>query len=451
MATGGIVVNVMDVGQGQGTFVEVYNTGSVLTNTLLFDLGSAKSSRAAGDPSIAYIVSKVSSMAVPKIDYLSLSHKDRDHVNLVMRLIDAISEKIKPKKLKIGKVRFGGAKGWYKDPLMEKLEEFCKDVDSLSLRQTGFTPPKTWKSIWDENDVYVYVVLANVPTDVIAMDMDDMDDRPDSELANSVSIVSLVYWNGNEFFINGDATFVTIQESNKVLKAAVFNTKMVTLPHHGSRRTTFGLSESLEDASKESTEIVKTFAKKVNAKTVTASAEDFGNYKHPSYDVITLFNEYADQKKIWYFDPNLADNDRHYLTAYLDTPMTRSKKVTISPAYSSFETTMNVYSTQYCSPKHRGDYLAPPTNPVDAGTAFKKPPPIFSVGIQWVYTATSAGVTLTAKENRAATAFNIEEVARELGPPVKWVKKISPDDNGTPVKTAVPAKSAVLRSLKTFR
>jgi hypothetical protein len=456
MATGSIVVNVLDVGQGQGTFVEIYSTGGTLTNTLLFDLGSAKGSTTAGLPSINYIADKVALMATPKIDYMSLSHKDRDHVNLLVKLITAINLKIAPKELEIGMVRYGGVKEWYSNNLIKELEKICPDVDSLSLRHTCYKPPSTWTPIWLKNDVYVYILLANIPTDDVDVGaMDELgDDKPDSELANSVSIISSIWWNNNQFFINGDATFVTFQESNKIFKLVpnFQEPKMVTLPHHGSRKTTFGLSSSTEDASKEATAVVETFAKKISAKTVTSSAEIFGSYHHPSYDVMTSFNKFADQVTNWYSDPNL-DKNRHYVTAYLDNTMTNSKKATLSGVYSSFETTMNVYSTLYCVPDYVGGYLAPPTNPVGSGTKFKKPQPVFSLGVQWGYTVNSAGkVTLAPKTNRAATLFNVAEVLRALGPPGKWVKNISPDDNGgTPVKAAIPAKSPVLRGLKSFR
>ncbi len=465
MATGWMVVNVMDVGQGQGTFVEVYNTAAtpVLTNTLLFDLGSAKSSVAAGGPSIEYIAKQVASMAVPKIDYMSLSHKDKDHINLIVKLVDAINLKIKPpkKKLTIGHVRYGGMKEWYPDNLVIKLQSICTDVKPLSLLQNCYEkgPPAKWTPIWLENDVHVYVILANALTaNVDAMDMSDLDSRkPDSELANSVSIISSIFWNSNQFFINGDATFVTFQESNKIYKLVPnFNApKMVTLPHHGSRKTTFGLSSSTEDAGEESTEVVETFAKKISARTVTASAEKYGDYHHPSYDVMLTFNKFADQETVWYYDPNLANKNRHYAFAYLDTPLVNDKKTVVSGAYGSFETTMNVYSTFYRFPEYTGDFLAPPRKPKDPvgpGTTFPKPAPIFPLGVQWVYTVNSAGqVKLTPKTNRSATLFNVEEAMKDLGLTRKWVKAL-PAGSGIPVKAAIPAKNpAVLRGLKSFR
>ena len=411
MATAGIIVNALDVGQGQGTFVEVYNGSGQLTNTLLFDLGSAKSSKTAGGASIKYITDKVATMSVPKIDYLSLSHKDRDHVNLLTKLITAINTAISPKILAIGKVRYGGARAWYSDDLITKLEAICPDVNSLNLAHTSFTPPNTWDPIWVGNDVYVYILIANIPTDSTITSWSDINvkDKPDSELANSVSIICSVWWNNNQFIINGDATFVTFQEFNKIFKdiPVFYAPKMVTLPHHGSRKSTFGLSLSTETASTESTAVVNAFAQRIGGNTVTASAEIFGNYHHPSYDVISVFNQYTASTP-WYSDPKL-DTGRHYLTAYLDTTFRDSSGKTLSDNYVSFETSMNVYSTLYRSPAHFGGFLAPPIDPVAAGTVWPSTGvPVFPLGVQWTYTVDASGsITLTQGANRDAVAGEV--------------------------------------------
>lgn len=408
MATERVIVSALDVGQGQGTFVEVYDGSAQLTNTLLFDLGSSKSSTTAGGPSIEYIAVKIATMSVPKIDYLSLSHKDRDHVNLLTKLITAINVKISPKKVSIGKVRYGGAKAWYSGDLIKELEAICSDVGSLNIAHTSYShKDKTWDPIWVENDVYVYILIANIPTDSTITSWSDLNvkNKPDSELANSVSIICSVWWNNNQFIINGDATFVTFQEFNKVFKdiPVFYAPKMVTLPHHGSRKSTFGLSVSTNTASAESTAVVNAFARKIGGNTVTASAEVFGNYHHPSYDVISVFNQYAEVAP-WYSDPEL-DAGRHYLTAYLDRTFKDIAGKTLSDRYVSFETSINVYSTLYRSPAHVGHFLAPPIDPVLAGSVWLTGVPVFPLGVQWTYTVDASGdITLTQGVNRDAVA-----------------------------------------------
>jgi hypothetical protein len=451
MATTKMTVNVMDVGQGQGTFVEVYD-GGVLTNTLLFDLGSAKSSVTAGGSTINYITDKIKSMAVPKIDYMSLSHKDKDHVNLVMKLITAIDAAITPKKLVIGKVRYGGSKAWYSNDLITQLGNHCKDIDSLGLKYSCYTAPSTWDPIWNVNDVFVYIFLANVPSDETATTMMDLGDDPDSELANCVSIISSVWWNGNQFFINGDATFVTFQEFNTVYASvpSFNNPQMVTLPHHGSRKTTLGLSSSTDKASAPSTAVVNQFAKRIGAKTVTGSAETYGNYHHPSYDIITLFNQYA-EKGAWWSDPGL-DPGRHYLSAYLDQTFTDVAGGTLIGTYKSFETEINVYTTLYCEPRRVGLYLAPPINPIGNGTAFPVPQPIFAIGMQWVFTVDSARkTTLTAIGNRDAPLIKTTMVEVQEPTNIKVrTRKFAPSDAFS-VKPPISLKHAALKSLKSYR
>lgn len=463
MATNGVNVSVLDVGQGQGTFVEVYDASDNLTNTLLFDLGSAKSSRTAGSSSIDYIATKIASMAIPKIDYLSLSHKDRDHVNLLKRLIDAIHTKIAPNKLQIGKVRYGGAREWYSGDLIKVLEGVSSDVSSLNLRHTCYIkgPPEKWEAIWNENDVYVYIMLANIPTDSTLKDWSQVNviGKPDSELANSVSIISTVRWNNTQFFINGDATFVTFEESNKIFSfLTTFDyVKMVTLPHHGSRRTTFGLSSSTYDATTAATAVVDTFAKKINAKTVTVSAEIFGTYHHPSYDVMGLFTKYTDSTP-WFKDPNLAGN-RHYITAYLDVTTKDSKGVSLSGEYSSFESPTNVYTTLYAVPGYIHGYSIPPPNPVGPGTKWlstvKKP--VFPIGVQWTYTINANGViTLTSPANRQPSVMalkndTVTDTQAMVEVPTEETQILSRNNTIAKVRPAIGANGKILKHLKVFR
>ncbi|MFZ2407685.1 MAG: hypothetical protein WAW41_21340, partial [Methylobacter sp.] len=87
MATGLVNITVLDVGQGMGTFVEIYDTSGALISTLLFDLGSLNNKVSAGGPSVQYLVDKLKSMADPTIELLVLSHKDGDHVNLIEDLL----------------------------------------------------------------------------------------------------------------------------------------------------------------------------------------------------------------------------------------------------------------------------------------------------------------------------------------------------------------------------
>ena len=456
MATDKVVVNVMDVGQGQGNFVEVYD-GTTLTNTLLFDLGSAKASRTAGTESINYIAGKVASMTHPMIDFISLSHKDRDHRNLVTRLIDAIEDLVGTDTgaFSIGEVRFGGNREWYPDRLFKRLEKYCLNVLNLPLRHTGYNKlTSQWTAIWSENDVSVYIALANVPTEGVTTLSTTSNPkkrrRVDSELANCVSILSNIKWNQNEFLINGDATFTTFQEFNKTFKNGDFPyTKMVTLPHHGSRKTTFGLSSSTATALGPSVTTVTNFAKRISGKTVTASAEIYGRYHHPSYDVMTYFNRFADSTttRVWYYDPSLANNNRHYLTAYLDTSFTDSHTNKIGGVYSSFETTMNVFSTLYRVPDNAGNYLAPPTSPVGAGTTFPTPMPYFPYGVQWVYTVLSTGITLTRTTNRTLTA-GTKEAKRTVAEDLPYARPLTKQERVFNTKPPVNTRNPRLTRLK---
>ena len=111
-----IAVTMLDVGQGSGTFVEIY-TGTKITATALLDLGSERAKDEAGGPSVDYLVKQLTSMTKPRIDFFSLSHSDSDHINLVQDLLaffDPPGTK-KPKKpiLEIGSVIYGGPRVLY--------------------------------------------------------------------------------------------------------------------------------------------------------------------------------------------------------------------------------------------------------------------------------------------------------------------------------------------------
>ena len=423
MATGNVIITVLDVGQGQGTFVEIYDTNNNLTNTLLFDLGSAKGSWTAGESSIDYVAAKIATMSTPKIDYMSLSHKDRDHVNLLDRLICSIKNKINPKVLVIGKIRYGGAKEWYSNNLIGKLATYCNDIQPLKLRHSAYNNSNSsWEAIWAENDVYVYIILANIPTDSNHTDWSKIKvtTKVDSELANSVSIISSVYYANSQFFICGDATFVTFQEFNKLYSSlTTFDyVKMVTMPHHGSRKTTLGLSYSSEEAEQNSIKVVETFAQKIGAKTITASAEIFGKYHHPSLDIMLCFAGYADSA-IWYYDPGLDGNNRHYITAFIDITLKNSAGNKLDGRYSSFETEMNVYSTLYNDPGHiDSSYLCPPCPTVGAGTTWTPPNirPAFPNGVRWYYSVESNGNLTLSRETSRTSGLSIlsETISHDL-------------------------------------
>src|ERR1041384_5820492 len=106
MAVSKVVVNVVDVGQGQCTFVEIYDgAGTVPAQTLLFDCGSNKQSDQTQE-NLGYIAKKVGGMAVPAFDCVFFSHSDSDHINLMLNLLEMFPEDGKPA---VKQVRHGGA------------------------------------------------------------------------------------------------------------------------------------------------------------------------------------------------------------------------------------------------------------------------------------------------------------------------------------------------------
>lgn len=428
MATSKIVVNSLDVGQGCSTFVEVYEGLATLKTTILIDLGSSKSTKAARE-SIGYMYGILSAMGTPTIDLLVVSHKDRDHRNLLMELF----EKFTKGTLRINSIRYGGRRNWYSYKkrgssttvnLFDEIVAQCTvpfgGVCGFNIAATDYNSvDKEWYPfLWVNNDVAVSLVMVNAPIDTILETVGSSEssivDNPSGERVNAMSVVCSVYFDGRAFIASGDAEFPTFSAINTALSGVSLNyVDFMSLPHHGSRKTTFGLPKTDAPISGTNRTLVNTFAGIINAKTLVASADTM--FGHPSLEVIELFAAYADAT-IWYTDPVLGHN-RHVLTANIDVPAVYTDGTSV-PSSSwlfstrSFVSTLNVYSTLYYTYLNANiDYVwsSVTGKPVMApfnwnGLTWKQRSEI-PYGASWVYTKVKGvGTTLTRKDNRLFAA-----------------------------------------------
>jgi hypothetical protein len=307
MATGNVIVTVVDVGQGQCTFVEIYDDSlvPVLLHTLLFDCGTNKSSPSES-VNLDYIVDRVSGMALPTFDCIFFSHSDTDHTNLTRKLLLLFPPAKKPK---VKKVWYGGDVEHY--TVIEKkvlfniltylvLENYCLATDILSPDPdfSNYTSPNSWTGeLWKMGDgttnVQVYSIIANVlkavPEDPFAGGLPPDKKAKRAESANRVSIVCALYYAGASYVICGDATNKTMAEINKkfIGGTTVFNNnQMTTAPHHGSRTTGFAVSSSAA-ASVIAANTVTGFATLLKSQTITVSAYD--HHGHPSLELLNSF------------------------------------------------------------------------------------------------------------------------------------------------------------------
>lgn len=363
MAIGDIKINVIDVGQGQCTFVEIYDTGMVprLIHTLLFDCGSDKTSPATYT-NLNYVVNKALEKDPPGFDAIFFSHSDSDHISLayyvLQTIIDECQETIQPE---VGEVWYGGnynlyTKGKSKFNILKyiRYSHLCDDTDNIKGFNANYTSYDTGtknyaSTLWEtyNKELSVYALVANI----ISYEPDwsesilDFETRS-AESKNRVSLVSGLYFGGTSYMICGDATNGTMAACNWLLKdgtAVLDNNSMTTLPHHGSRTTGLAVSSG-KKASATSVATVQTFAANLKSKTITISA--FQKHSHPSLQLMNEFIPTITTPLIK--DSRLKEVNAHRVTANVDIVLTDSKSNTATRDKDyTFETLTNTFATNY--------------------------------------------------------------------------------------------------------
>lgn len=355
MATGVVNVTVVDVGQGQCTFVEIYDRSSKpkLIHTLLFDCGTDKDSTQTYK-NLDYIAKKALEKNVPGFDCIIFSHSDNDHISLAKYVLDKIWETTKPT---VDEVIYGGNYDKYEkkgENILEYIEDegFCDSDKIYSMNSNATNYVKTSKSYGDnlwhstDNSVYVYGIVANVLSD--DPDWDDNDatiQTKTAEAKNRVSIICGLYYANSSYVICGDATKKTMGAVNNLFSGgtAVFNQNlMTTLPHHGSRATAFGVP-STKGASAAAKLVVTTFSGILKSQTLTASS--FEKHSHPSLELMNCFIPTAAAPFLR--DPRLKEKNAHRIVANIDIKLTQPKGWSLLKSYYSFDTTTCTFGTRY--------------------------------------------------------------------------------------------------------
>lgn len=363
MATENVIVNVVDVGQGQCTFVEIYDDSAKLVHTLLFDCGTDKSSDQT-ENNLRYIADKVSGMDTPAFDCIFFSHSDNDHISLTARLLVLCGDSPKPI---IKRVIYGGNLDQYtKDgvnilnAIVEEGHCNADDVMSPGSYYSNYDPDeeKYTGTLWlsDDKSVAVVSLFCNVLSSRGKWKVgDDVPVRKSAVAKNMVSLVAGLYYAGSSHVICGDATGGTMGAVLKWMKGApVFgNNVMTTLPHHGSR-TTAGLAvKSAKRASLNAERVIRAFSKLLRSRTMSVSA--YALHNHPSLELMNMF--VPTEKDPYLLDQRLKSKDAHYLTANMDMellldtargPGKRSRGTSLhTRTDTSFETGANTFTTRY--------------------------------------------------------------------------------------------------------
>jgi hypothetical protein len=374
----------LDVGQGMCTFFEHYNDKDELKQVALFDVGSTKNRESAGLPTLNFLARRIIARNPPDgyLDILFISHKDADHVNLIRELLKLVP------KAGIGMVRYGGRYSWYATKVGRNiLTELGERTGAPNAYVKGFPVGRSEYNsvtgefglpVWPGTNYDFYLLAANAPykDEKVGTPEKDISQRPNGDQANSKSLVVAMQMGYTWSIISGDATFPTFQYINGIFSKQFLRNVMTLLPHHGSRKTTFGLSKTNGKISDQARLVVETFAARMAGQTIVASADT--KHCHPSLETIDLFLKYTDQTTSWWSDPGL--NQKHYVSAYVDMNFKSTKK--IPATYLTYQTSQNVYSTLYyyalSKPTFSYSPFATPAEDPKFGYAFSK-------GMNWIY------------------------------------------------------------------
>jgi len=333
-------VSVLDVGQGSGNFFEMLVGGQV-AGTALIDLGSERAKHEAGTPAVEYIVEALEDMAKTKgrarLDFLALTHSDSDHINLILELLghfDPPSVK-SPQKwvLEIGHAVFGGPRVRFVKHQHENVLDAVaryqtkKNVEALPSNACSYYYKSTPLS--SVMGVDFYLVVGNHVQGIarkLRKRISANEWKTNGFSLNTYSLVFDIHFADSNYVVTGDATGATINVANQFiedLKVTFSNTVMLTMPHHGSLTTTFGMTSELKRKRPAGNRVpekaktnVETFANNIKARTIHASAEDHPTFKHPSAYVMSYFWTHVDSGK-WWVDPDLTVPG-HFYNAYFE-------------------------------------------------------------------------------------------------------------------------------------
>ena len=358
MPIGNVVVNVVDVGQGQCTFVEIYDqsTPATLLYTLLFDCGTNKESDVL-DVNLRYVADKALLKNPVGFDCIFFSHSDSDHINKVYDVLELIDNMTPPT---IGKVVFAGDRALYTKygfNILDYIErkDYCatKNFRALPSNWTGFDAAngKYKYHLWTTPDqaFRVFPIAANALSedpDWYENDEDVAGKTPEQK--NRISLICQLDYAKQTYVICGDATNSTMCAVNNLFKKSttIFdNNKMTTLPHHGSRRTAFAVPRGkIPDPNAILT--VQTFANLLKSRYLTDSA--FQKHRHPSLELMSIFMPVRKEPLIQ--DARLKEKNVHVATAYVDFDITLVPGFNFfihTLAQQSFETKTNTFTTRY--------------------------------------------------------------------------------------------------------
>jgi hypothetical protein len=339
----------LNVGQGSATFLVVEDDTQVMWKpvaAVLVDLGTGSSNHGSKKyvHTIDFIANQLKNMAGgAKLDLLTLSHSDNDHINLVGKLF----EKFSPNgtgglpKLTIGCCVYGGHYALYKKGNVNILDTVAlyltnksridKTANATPGMSTGFKfSGKTLAEtkLVDVHGLSVTNLLMNAPKP--ASSDGHVNFRRDIEI-NTLSVIlvatfttdSNFHWN---FIITGDATGPTLYHCHATvfgtpnrLEARLKGTSLMTVPHHGSERTATCFKPLVSSSTTPEWDPTDNFIADCQAYSAVASAGNT-SHRHPRWSMLNRYflSTVSPLGSNDYFDPNLPPKIGHFYNAYFD-------------------------------------------------------------------------------------------------------------------------------------
>lgn len=296
-------VMILYCGQGMMTLVEIYSDGvykPAADYLALIDAGGSMTKGA--DLAVDYVAEKILAKADKKLDLVSISHQDGDHV----RLLSNITEKLKGKGVTCGGI-FAGGSSWLEGN-KTTVKDFAKVVgivpESIAFgaycsNYWGAKNRGELKHLAQFGDVFFRILVSGLPVPGAADD-----------IQKNASSAMVVIENGSySVVLPGDATYQTMEAATGILQQVVPSLLPqvigLEIPHHGALRTAvenYVASGQINDFNW--TKLLE-FARVLGPMQVLASAGPRNNHHHPIEEVFRVFH------------PGLIQLPSHDYTSYL--------------------------------------------------------------------------------------------------------------------------------------
>jgi hypothetical protein len=292
-----IKVVVLHVAQGMGSLIKIYeddNGTNKLTALCLVDMGSDTPDSYYSVDGVDGVMTALAEMkntttgnGQPRLEWVAISHQDRDHWTLLPKLLARI--KTDEPTTQLGNLYYGGL-NWAKDAttaITDFANHFTVTPDPFSVG-SDYSTPGTKKRFSSVKGVIFRRLLSNFKAS----------GSPDI-IKNAGSAVVVVEFGGKRVLLPGDATAATLQHINGILTKwkeddegnPLLPCLLLSAPHHGALRT---LADDYRKYKADpQLKIAAKFTDFVRPDAVAASAGFETKHKHPAAEVMEVLTPWA--------------------------------------------------------------------------------------------------------------------------------------------------------------